>query len=101
MGTVPAQSSRGGGGSLAIDLDREAETVRANGVRLQGEGWLSETCAPSRVAAYVAASERVEALTPIEVIDIVKQGLDVDVAAGNAAAVRDLARDVLLKRAQA
>ncbi len=56
---------------MAIDLDREAETVRANGVRLQGEGWLSETCAPSRVAAYVAASERVEALTPIEVIDLV------------------------------
>ena len=57
---------------MAIDLDREAATVRANGARLQGEGWLSETCAPSRVAAYVAASERVEALTPIEVIDIVK-----------------------------
>ena len=75
--------------------------MRANGARLQSEGWLSETCAPSRVAAYVAASERVEALTPIEVIDIVKQGLDVDFAAGNAAAVRDLARDVLPKRARA
>jgi hypothetical protein len=53
------------------------------------------------VGAYVAASERVETLTPSEVVDIVKQGLDVDVPAGNDAAVRDLARDVLLKRAQA
>ena len=75
--------------------------MRANGAHIQGEGWLSETCALSQVAAYVAASELVEALTPSEVVDIVKQGLDVDVAAGNGAAVRDLARDVLLKRAQA
>lgn len=86
---------------MVIDLNREAETVRANGARVQGEGWLSEACAPSQVAAYVAASERVETLTSSEVVDIVKQGLDVDVAAGNDAAVRDLARDVLLKRAQA
>ena len=86
---------------MAIDLIREAETVRANGARVQSEGWLSEACAPSEVAAYVAASERVETLTPSEVVDIVEQGLDVDVAAGNDAAVRDLARDVLLKRAQA
>ena len=49
----------------------------------------------------MAASERVEALSPGEVVDIVRQGLDVDVAEGNSAAVRDLARDVLLKRAQA
>jgi len=75
--------------------------VRANGARLQGQGWLGDTCAPSQVAAYVAASERVEALTPSEVVDIVKQGLDVAVAAGNGAAGRDLSRDVLLKRAQA
>ena len=86
---------------MAIDLKREAEAVQADGARLQGEGWLSEACAPSQVAAYVAASERVEALSPGEVVDIVKQGLDVDVAEGNSAAVRDLARDVLLKRAQA
>ena len=68
---------------------------------MQDEGWLSETSAPSHVSAFVAASERVEALSPGEVVDIVKQGLDVDVANGNAAAVRNLARDVLLKRAQA
>lgn len=42
-----------------------------------------------------------EDLSPSEVVDIVKQGLDADVAAGDAAAVRDIARDVLLKRAQA
>jgi len=86
---------------MAIDLNREAEAVQADGARLQGEGWLSEASAPSQVAAYVAASERVEALSPGEVVDIVKQGLDVDVAEGNSAAVRDLARDVLLKRTQA
>jgi hypothetical protein len=86
---------------MSIDLNQEAATVRAEGERLQGEGWLSETTAPTRVAAYVAASERVEALSPGEVVDIVRQGLDVDVANGNVAAVRDLARDVLLKRVQA
>ena len=86
---------------MAIDLNQEAEAVRADGARLQGEGWLSDTSAPSQVAAYVAASERVEDLSPSEVVDIVKQGLDADVAAGDAAAVRDIARDVLLKRAQA
>ena len=86
---------------MAIDLNREAEAVHAEGVRLQSEGWLGEASSPSQVAAYVAASERVEALTPSEVIAIVKQGLDVDVAASNDAAVRDLARDVLLRRAQA
>jgi hypothetical protein len=86
---------------MSIDLNREAATVRAEGARLQGEGWLSETSAPSRVAAYVAASERVEALSPGEVVEIVKLGLDADVAGDNVAAVRGLARDVLLKRAQA
>jgi hypothetical protein len=86
---------------MAIDLNREAEAVRADGARLQGEGWLNDTSEPSQVAAYVAASERVESLSSSEVVDIVKQGLDADVAAGNATAVRDIARDVLLKRAQA
>ena len=33
--------------------------------------------------------------------DIVKQGPDANVAAGSDAAVRTLARDILLKRAQA
>ncbi|MEI6451026.1 MAG: hypothetical protein WCP98_13935 [Actinomycetes bacterium] len=86
---------------MVIDLNREAEAVKADGVRLQGEGWLGDTSDPSQVAAYVAASERVESLSPGEVVDIVRQGLDVDVANGNSAAVRDLARDDLLKRAQA
>jgi hypothetical protein len=86
---------------MAIDLNQEAEVVKADGARLQGEGWLGDTTDPSQVAAYVAASERVESLTPGEVVDIVRQGLDADVAAGNSTAVRDLARDVLLKRAQA
>jgi hypothetical protein len=86
---------------MAIDLNREAEAVRADGARLQGEGWLGDTSSPSRVAEYVAASELVERLSPGEVVEIVRQGLDADVAAENSAAVRDLARDVLLKRAQA
>jgi len=86
---------------MAIDLNREAEAVKADGARMQGEGWLGDTSAPSQVAAYVAASERVESLSPGEVVDIVRQGLDADVAASNSTAVRDLARDVLLKRAQA
>jgi len=60
---------------MAIDLNREAQAVKADGARMQGEGWLGDTSAPSQVAAYVAAS--------------------------NTTAVRDLARDVLLKRAQA
>jgi hypothetical protein len=75
--------------------------VRAEGVRVRGEGWLGDTSAPGDVAAFVAASERVEALSPGDVVDIVRQGLDVDVAKNNVSAVRDLARDVLLKRAQA
>ena len=86
---------------MAIDLNREAEAVKADGVRLQGEGWLGDTCAPDQVAAYVAASELVESLSPGEVVDIVRQGLDVEAANGNSAAVRDLARDVPLKLAQA
>ena len=86
---------------MAIDLDREAEAVRADGARLQGECWLGDTSSPSRVAEYVAASELVERLSPGEVIEIVRQGLDVDVAAENSAAVSELAQDVLLKRAQA
>ena len=42
-----------------------------------------------------------DSLSPGEVVDIVRQGLDVEVANGNSAAVRDLARDVPLKLAQA
>jgi hypothetical protein len=86
---------------VAIDLNREAENVRAEGAKLAGEGWLSDSASPSQVAAYVAASERVESLSAGDVVDIVRQGLDVDVASGNASAVRGLARDVLLKRVQA
>ena len=86
---------------MAIDLNREAEVVRADGARLQTEGWLGDTSSPSRVAEYVAASELVERLSPGEVVEIVRQGLDADVAAESSAAVRELARDVLLERAQA
>lgn len=68
---------------------------------MQGEGCLGEAGASPQVAAYVAASERVENLSAVEVVDIIRQGLDAEVAAGNPAAVRDIARDVLLKRAQA
>ena len=86
---------------MAIDLNREAEAVRADGARLQTEGWLGDTSSPSRVAEYVAASELVERLSPGEVVEIVRQGLDADVAAESSAAVRELVQDVLLKRAQA
>ena len=86
---------------MSVDLNREAAAVRADSARVQGEGWLSDASAPSQVAAYVAASERVEALSTGAVVDIVRQGLDVQIAEGNTAAVRDLARDVLLRRAQA
>lgn len=85
---------------MAIDLNREAETIRAEGAKLQGEGWLSDSPSPTRVATYMAASEHVETLSTGDVVEIVRQGLDVDVANGNASAVRDLARDVLLKRAE-
>lgn len=84
---------------MSIDLNREAESVRAEGAKLADEGWLSDSASPSQVAAYVAASERVESLTTGDVVEIVRQGLDVDVASGNTSAVRGLARDVLLKRA--
>jgi len=84
---------------MSIDLNREAENVRAEGAKLADEGWLSDSASPSQVAAYVAASERVESLTTGDVVEIVRQGLDVDVAIGNTSAVRGLARDVLLKRA--
>ena len=84
---------------MAIDLNREAEAVRADGARLQGEGWLGDTPSPARVAEYVAASELVERLSPGDLVEIVRQGLDADVAAESSAAVRELARDVLLKRA--
>ncbi len=87
--------------AVAIDLNREAEDVRAEGAKLAGEGWLSDSASPGQVAAYVAASEHVEALSAGDVVEIVRQGLDVEVAGDNASAVRDLARDVLLKRAQA
>ncbi len=85
---------------MAIDLNREAEAVRADGARMQDEGCLGEAGASPQVAAYVAATERVENLSAIEVVEIVRQGLDADVAAGNSAAVRTIARDVLLKHAQ-
>jgi hypothetical protein len=85
---------------MSIDLNREAERVRAEGAKLAGEGWLSDSASPSQVAAYVAASERAESLSTGDVVEIVRQGLDVDVAADNTSAVRGLARDVLLKRAQ-
>jgi hypothetical protein len=84
----------------SVDLDREAASVRADGARIQGEGWLSETTSPEHVAAFVAATERVDGLSTGEVVDIVRQGLDVDLAESNGGAVRELARDVLLKRAQ-
>jgi hypothetical protein len=84
---------------MSIDLNREAENVRAEGAKLAGEGWLSDSASPSQVAAYVAASEHVESLTTGEVVEIVRQGLDEDVASDNTSAVRGLARDVLLKRA--
>jgi len=86
---------------LAIDLNREAENIRAEAAKLAGQGWLSDSASPGQVGAYVAASEHVDALSAGEVVEIVRQGLDVDVASGNASAVRDLARDVLLKHAQA
>ena len=86
---------------MATDLNREAEAVRGDGARPHGEGWLGDTSSPSRVAEYVAASELVERLSLGEVVDIVRQGLDADVATESSAAVRELARDVLLKRAQA
>ena len=86
---------------MAIDLNREAENVRAEGAKLAGEGWLSDSASPRQVAAYVAASEHVESLSAGDVVEIVRQGLDVEVAGDNASAVRDLARDVLLKHAQA
>jgi len=35
---------------MAVDLNREAEAVRADGVRLQGEGRLGDTASPARVA---------------------------------------------------
>lgn len=54
---------------MSIDLDREAAAVRADGARVQGEGWLSDASAPAQVAAYVAASERVDALST-GVVDI-------------------------------
>lgn len=85
---------------MSIDLNREAETVREEGARLKGEGWLSDSASPTRVATYMAASEHVESLSTGDVVEIVRQGLDIDVANGNASAVRDLARDVLLKRVQ-
>jgi hypothetical protein len=85
---------------VAIDLNREAESIRAEGAKLAGEGWLSDSASPSQVATYVAASERVESLSAGDVVEIVRQGLDVDVASDNVSAVRGLARDVLLKRAQ-
>lgn len=81
---------------MAIDLNRESETVRANGEHVRGKGRLGDTSASSQVAAYVAASERIETLGASDVVDVVKQGLDMDVAVGNNAAIRDLARDVLL-----
>ena len=83
-----------------MDLDREAASVRAAGTRIQGEGWLSEASAPAHVAAFVAATEKVEGLSTVQVVDIVKQGLDVEVAQTKDGVVRELARDVLLKRAQ-
>lgn len=86
---------------MTIDLDREAAAVKADGERMQGEGWLADSGAPAQVAAYVAASELVDNLSAGEVVEIVRRGLDVDVASGNDSAVRELARDVLLKRAQA
>ncbi len=86
---------------MAIDLNREAENIRAEGAKLAHEGWISDSASPSQVATYVAASEHVESLSAGEVVEIVRQGLDVDVASGNASAVRGLARDVLLKRAEA
>lgn len=86
---------------MAIDLNSEAESIRIEGAKLAGEGWVSDSASPGQVAAYVAASEHVESLSAGDVVDIVRQGLDVDVASDNASAVRDLARDVLLKRAQA
>lgn len=86
---------------MAIDLNREAQAVRADGARMQGEEWLGDAAAPAHVAAYVAASERVDGLSVGEVVEIVRQGLNLDVAAANSAAVRDLARDVLLRRAEA
>jgi len=85
---------------VAIDLNREAQSIRAEGAKLAHEGWISDSAAPGQVAAYVAASEHVESLSAGEVVEIVRQGLDVDVASGNASAVRGLARDVLLKRAR-
>ena len=86
---------------MTIDLDREAAAVKADGERMQGENWLADSGAPAQVAVYVAASELVDTLSAGEVFEIVRQGFDVDVAAGNDSAVRDLARDVLLKRARA
>jgi hypothetical protein len=81
---------------MTIDLDREAAAEKADGERMQGENWLADSGAPAQVAAYVAASELVDALSTGKVVELVKHGLDVDVAA-----VRDLAPDVLLKRARA
>lgn len=86
---------------MAIDLDREAQAVRDDGERLQGERWLGDAAAPDRVAAYVAASERVEMLGVGEIVEIVRQGLTPEVAEANTTAVRGLARDVLLKLAEA
>jgi len=86
---------------MAIDLDREAAAVKADGERMQGENWLADSGAPAQVAVYVAASEFVDTLSAGEIVEFVRQGLDVEVAAVNDAAVRALARDVLLKRARA
>ena len=77
---------------MTIDLNREAGKVRAEGAKLAGEGWLSDSASPGQQVANVAASEHVDSLTTGDVVEIVRQGLDVDVAGDSASAVRDLAR---------
>lgn len=83
---------------MIIDLKCEAEKVRAQSVELAHEGWLSDSAAPAQVAAYVAASDHVDSLGIHELVQIVRQGLDVDVAGRNSSALCGLARDVLLSR---
>lgn len=86
---------------METDLGSAVQSIRADSARLQDEGWLGDAAAPARVAAYVAASEHIEKLTAGEVVAIVREGLDPEVAEANGPAVRGLARDVLLRLAEA
>ncbi|HET6351791.1 MAG TPA: hypothetical protein VFG89_06670 [Coriobacteriia bacterium] len=80
-----------------VDLAREASTLTEVSSELIAVGWTTGTMEPKRVAAYVAADDRVQDMSLDEIVDVLSQGVQRNLAIHETNALRAAARSVLLQ----